>query len=198
MAVQVEGNVPASTSTPPGRITSPARLPASIGRRRSVRFAPIVLAAALQVPVAGSNTSALLSVVATTVAGRGADSVRVRLDAAERDHVAEQRLPADDRRIHRNQREQFARSRHRAGGPREGLRRRVEDERRRSTTRPGTARIAARQQHLAAVVRDQRRALVHHPHSKVSARRGSASAGSQSGGRSVYVERECRSELWLR
>src|SRR5580704_658017 len=65
LATQVEGSVPASTSTPPGRITSPARLPVSNKVATPARLAPIVLAAALQVCVLGSNTSAVLTVVAT-------------------------------------------------------------------------------------------------------------------------------------
>src|SRR5580704_14101527 len=64
---QVEGRVPASTSTPPGRIASPATLPASNKVATPARLTPIALAAALQVCVLGSNTSALLSVVATTL-----------------------------------------------------------------------------------------------------------------------------------
>src|SRR5208282_115875 len=66
-ATQVEGSVPASTSTPPGRITSPTRGPVSNRVAYPARFAPMVLAGTLQGCVLGSYTSAVLSVVTTTV-----------------------------------------------------------------------------------------------------------------------------------
>src|SRR5580658_2678396 len=64
-ATQVDGNVPASTSTPPGRITSPAKPPALIRVAVTARLANMLLAVALQVWVPGSYTSAEVSVVAT-------------------------------------------------------------------------------------------------------------------------------------
>ena len=49
VATQVDGNVPASTSTPPASITSPASVPVLSNVATPARLAPIVLAAALQV-----------------------------------------------------------------------------------------------------------------------------------------------------